>query len=270
MSFEARAYQLGEHASLTRQVLKEIQACWPGMLSDSEADLLISSNLDEDLNLVRKESKYSHYYKPGEKLKMRRADSMVRIDRIESQIGAILGIERDLRRRQVLNLVGHAIHHIQDMSVPAHIIPVTHAMTDGFEKMKLETELNLGLKCSELADAASADLSKILFETASVSYQRVLHLKIQSSLGFFSGVDFWSPQNANLFGRYGRLGNQFGETQLKTDSGQALVSVTEYEAFKKEQLRLSVWSSVRAVLGTLASVPGLFGALDLEIPLSKH
>src|SRR6185437_16560155 len=82
----ARAYNLGDHKRIMLQAISEINACFPGLISSEDELVLWTSDLDEDVDLVRKDFVYSHYFNPYKHLNMRRYDSSVRVSALENAL----------------------------------------------------------------------------------------------------------------------------------------------------------------------------------------
>src|SRR4051812_19619266 len=112
----AWAFSLGDHDRVTRQAAAELVKCFPGELSPGDVNRLVWSDKLEDLNVLEKWWKYSHYFNPYHPLNMRRFDSSVRVRELE----------RGLSAHWDLGNLGHLIHHIQDMASPPHVVPVKH------------------------------------------------------------------------------------------------------------------------------------------------
>ena len=120
------AYHLGDHVTITRLAIQEFQKCYPQLMTSQEPFFIFSSDLEEDINVIRKDFIYSHYFNPQKSLSMFRYDSSVRVQRLAQ------ALQSD--RNSILQYIhlGHALHHIQDMSVPVHVTPIGHGLSDGF------------------------------------------------------------------------------------------------------------------------------------------
>ncbi len=147
ISFDAQAFRLEEHATLTRLAATEFEICYPGLLDISSIDALVDSNLNEDRNLPRKWLQYSHFYNPTKPiLDLRKFPSEVsasdfRLGQLQTTIEGISISSAQTAAgimdffKQSLPELGHAIHHIQDMASPPHVVPVMHDLRDRYESL---------------------------------------------------------------------------------------------------------------------------------------
>ena len=86
----AHAFSIEDHSAITAVAFSELRSCslLPAGQDTLEANVT-SADIDEDLNLVRKWTNYSHYYHPFKKLDMRRADSSVTIRESETELAQL-------------------------------------------------------------------------------------------------------------------------------------------------------------------------------------
>jgi hypothetical protein len=251
----ARAFDLADHKRIILQAIDEYNACFNGRISTWNKTILWSADLEEDLNVVRKDLKYSHFYNPLKTLNMFRYDSSVRID----------GLEKDLRassnddRMSVVNMtaLGHAVHHLQDMAVPPHVVPVMHWMNDGFEEYTFSGEISSGFSCEDMKNfARNEDLEYFLKFTAMQTLNLVNNSSVE--IGFIAeGTPehlrvnlplhaFWQESTNHDFGQYGSVGNNFGKTDFIVDGHRYLIDEKFYADFKQAQMKLAVQSTLRA------------------------
>jgi hypothetical protein len=84
----------------------------------------------EDWNLARKWIRWNHYFSPNFPVPtLWRRPSNERVAGLEARIRG--STDRDYR------LLGLAVHHVQDMASPPHVVPIVHGLGDGFESWEM-------------------------------------------------------------------------------------------------------------------------------------
>ena len=245
-SKSASAFHLGDHTDITRQALKEFEKCYPHIFHTEEPFFILTSDLEEDLNVVRKDLLFSHYFNPDKVLPMFRKDSLARILDLSADI------KNDHNSILLYMHLGHALHHLQDMSVPAHVVPITHGLNDTFETYNLKNkDTELGLSCQDLENLAQqvTSLPDLLVAAARKTLTEIDHLSVpvtrldsKGNINFsVPGKTFWQRADGNDFGHYGSLGEHFGETEIRFARNVKIkVSEKFYETFKNHALKKAV------------------------------
>ncbi|RMH60290.1 MAG: hypothetical protein D6678_06165 [Zetaproteobacteria bacterium] len=264
-----------DHQRITRRAI-EIFTAWR---NDSFSRLLlqhqeeiVEGSKDADTRPLHVRSTNWHFYKANDALRpiethllwvpitvYPTSDHILRL-RIEAlRKECAKGVSDDL-----FNLVGRILHHTQDMSTPAHVVPVYHGMDilnlvpdalnvrDSFEEYserhsvsELAT-LNIG---AEDFAALTTDPPHLL-DNYNQAAQRTLHLLFnEPAMRFTAHVNgqlqqldwsiFWQPWDAQLedeasrhgFGQYGPLGPHFGETEVNCNG-------THYQLAREIQVAL--------------------------------
>ena len=100
------AFSLGDHAQITLAAAAGIEHCLGRALPDASVQALISANRGEDLNLLRKWTRYSHFYNPERPFDSLRLNSRERIQDLEKQLRGCLGAG------SCDKLLGKALHHV--------------------------------------------------------------------------------------------------------------------------------------------------------------
>jgi len=253
-SSDAWAFSLSDHRQITEAAFRGIQSCLPSPISDQDARTIQEANLWEDINVLKKWFGYSHFYHPespsaplhAEELGFRK-DSRARV-----VLAQALLEKGEPERSHKLHLIGALVHHLQDMAVPPHVLPVNHFWTDGFEKLKVTLPPRPAFEsCEELIQVAmSSDPTALHHETANETLHEVLE-------GHLSGITthrdgrqpevtqipltwFWEEGVGSSFGRYGALGNAFGMTQLTGRDRKILIESTEYARYKSHRLHMAL------------------------------
>jgi hypothetical protein len=249
------AYDLRDHKKILLQALQEYNACAAYKIGDWQQAAVLKGDIDEDLNLIRKDLLYSHYYNPHTTLNMFRQDSRYRVMKLQGDLTE----SSRLANRDELSIyiaLGSIVHHLQDMTVPAHVVPVTHtSWTDGFEDYAAPADLSLGLDCAQIEALANGPLpGDLIHEVALQTFSNMttdtaevnVHLELGDLLLRASGDDFWQASPYQQFGHYGRLGNHFGETRFTENGVAYVVPEAFYAEFKQRQMRLAVTATVKA------------------------
>lgn len=253
----AQAFELDDHKHLMLQAVKEINTCFPGTFRTVDQDILWASDMAEDINLVRKDLEYSHFYNPYKIIKMFRYESPVRVGRLEAdmQTKVTSGNWRDLGN---LSSLGYAVHHLQDMAAPPHVIPVMHGPSDGFERYQYNGDISSGLSCQEIA-TSTQDLNSLLVETSRQTMSNVngihvtggmlntLALTEENMEITLTGESFWQESAEPAFGRYGYVGNNYGRTEFVENGITYRVPDSFYSQFKQAQMKLAVKASVKGL-----------------------
>lgn len=219
----------------------------------SEAAAVASANLWEDKNLIDKWFRYSHFYHPRNEVGILRANSQARVQAIQRRLD-----QGGLSRQKLLDLIGALLHHVQDMTVPLHVMPVNHFWTDRFEKLEVTSESRLQFDscASLLARGLAVDAVGLHHETAAETYEEVLNSALQASApaGFSVPMTwFWEEGAAGDFGSYGILGNSFGRNWLSMPGRRIRVENEEYSRYKFRRLQSALRVSQLILVKSLLS-----------------
>jgi len=251
----SQAFQLGEHRTITRQAIDEYNLCASGLLGQTYAETVVSGNINEDLDLFRKWTSYSHFYHPTKTLTQRRMDSSISIIEIEYEVGQLLN-RRSPELGDAYKALGHAIHHLQDAASPPHVVPVMHGLTDGFEGLELtidETpDFDLSItRCAAYERRARTDgLLSILDDTATATLAAVKTAFSVVKDGRPASITweaFWKEADGPEFGTPGFLGETFGDNEIVVNGNRYVISRATYAAFKKARLRVAMDATRRAL-----------------------
>jgi len=240
-SIPCLAYSLKDHEQITWSALRGIQPCLHSSVDESQGLQLVRANLWEDKNLLNKWFRYSHFYHPDQDsdLGILRENSRARVSDLEKKI------ERALLdpapRKQLLQLLGYLIHHIQDMTVPLHVMPVNHFWTDGFEKLEVSIAPTVSrLSCEALLEEAlEISAPSLHHRTAAATLDQTLNGALTASYPWGFRVPltwFWEEGTRDQFGSYGVLGNSFGLSWLKVPGQNFRIEQQEYISFKASRL----------------------------------
>lgn len=250
----AQAYHIDDHKAIMHQAFVELADCFQNASTLLDLEWLSSGDVDEDTDLLEKWTTYSHYYNPYKKLNMIREDSSGRIDDLAPEFRHTGFISTN-----EMSDLGHAIHHFQDMTVPSHVVPVSHWLFDGFETYDFSGDISSGWTCEDLVAMQQSDMLTILRETAIQTLTNISNSKLTfvSTVGDVKNTvqtdatAFWQESDNDDFGEYGYLGNNFGQTQFSAGDIGYQVSNDYYASFKQTQMKLAVQASLRGLLWEL-------------------
>ncbi len=263
LPLHGQAFSLRDHKKMMLQALNELNTCFPQTVKPFDSDLLWISDLEEDLNIVRKDFFYSHYFNPEKFLKdLIRASSAERVRDLSAEIFKHDPLLPGHRSDAVADL-GHIIHHIQDMASPPHVVPVAHDLTDGFEDhVKVTASIDSDLSCLQISQFTTTEnFQKIHTETAQTTLNRVKTTRFdaiaESTTGTLLTVSlsaeaaFWQTSKSNSFGHYGFLGNHFGDSVIASEGLKEDVKYRFeqelFQNFKTKQLKLGVQATLKAL-----------------------
>jgi hypothetical protein len=234
------AYSLDDHEQITRAAIRNMERCLESDLDGDSTLRVVKSNLWEDKNIFNKWIRFSHFYHPEHpELGALRDNSRARVVQLQDLIEDLVQVPGQTSKR--LKYLGYLIHHIQDMSVPLHVLPVNHFWTDGFEKY----ELTLGPSSQ---DESCKDLIQEALQTSPVELHQsvaweTLELsrngELTASYPWNHKVPlswFWEEGSNDEFGGYGILGNSFGMSWLSTRSQKFRIEQQEFARFKTSRL----------------------------------
>lgn len=249
------------------------------LLNQQERQRIVKANLKEDRSRLLRRSLNWHFYHPQMESRQRILFFINRsfiplFNKIEARLS-----QPELSRNDSLHAIGRAIHFMEDLTVPAHSVPVFHGagLSDAYEKFppsgtpsasELRARIGPNLKtvCSRLSslkpyapseDAkpgeplrdGSLSLGEILNRTRSFTLARLgdricnepEHLAV-------SWHYFWLPPEAErYFGTY-RPDAEFGGVSEIHDNGLSCeISAAKYREFAIRLHQEAVFADVRVL-----------------------
>ncbi|ATB32141.1 hypothetical protein [Melittangium boletus] len=234
----ARAFSVTNHESLTRAAVDEALAAEGTSPLAEYREAMVSGTRKEDLNLHVKWTGWTHFFRPGTSLDTTfRKDSSARIQALWQEVEEAAS-HGDLER--AYDRVGHLVHHIQDMAVPMHVVPVMHTLSDRFEQHPI------GQKA--LAQPSARVLEPMSGEEAQVSLALETLVVVRSDVlavegGTIPWSAFWAEptqEGPGEFGAYGTVGNAFDTPQVTWRGRTWAVDPAAYEAFVTARARAAV------------------------------
>ena len=297
----ASALSLNTHGALTSMALREFLQCTEGHPFFFE-EVLIDSNMKEDTSLT-KFLQYSHFYHPHHYVHadspwpnpFDRCPSNYRVRHIEEVLEwNFLGLYSNNmmnlswdglcrpnvfyrylsgdysfygeRQERMQKLLGGAIHHLQDMVSPTHVVPIAHSLNDGFEtyarrekREDMMREVEKFPNVCDFKELGPVSPSALLDEAAQktlASLEREVPVLIVLPNGKMTpevvtwrkwyGREDTLPRGA--MEDYGPYGNNFGVPEFGGPGGtRVLVAMEVYDNFVRQQYRQAVEYSKRAL-----------------------
>ena len=231
------AYSLSEHRKMTEQAIEETLYCFPGFAPFKERRRMARASVTEDTNLLRKWLKFSHYYHPKKELPLFRRTSMDRVQEIQKRFGESIS-------SQTFSDIGHAAHHMQDLTAPPHVVPVRHALSDSFEGFELKAIEwpPFNQDCAFFDDGIRSPdelLHKIAIETLSL-LDHPIEVQVNRKPQTLTWEAFWQERDGKKFGRYGELGDRFGKSQIRIRSDHYEIPRRTYSQFKAWRVQRAI------------------------------
>lgn len=177
--------------------------------------------------------------------------------------------------RDFFELVGRVLHHIQDMSTPAHVVPVYHGpkIKDSFETFSAEhikhyvesVEISQG-EFEAVASENSGDLMKVYDDAAEATLAALrdsggrIPARLDGEETVIGWEAFWDGSGQaeheitvfetikfKGFGSYGPLGKHFAASAVDTPEGRYQIGLQVYKDFYLMILKKAVLDSLRAL-----------------------
>lgn len=246
----AFAFHVPDHLAITTRAVQELAACGrlPQRWTNDWTQQVNDADQNEDYNLFRKWSYYSHYYNPNHPLNMYRYDSSATVN--ESVEAAVAHPGDDILIRQ---MIGRIAHHVQDASTPAHAVPVAHATSDGFELFDIAAYYAEPVSPAACPAIAVAEPIALLHDNALATLNSLrdpFTLKVgENEIQNTWDTAFYAAGQGNDFGDYGSLGNAFGENSVSFPDGTAAtIAPEQYFQFKRARAEAAVRATEAVIL----------------------
>ncbi|MDX2019891.1 MAG: hypothetical protein SF187_06600 [Deltaproteobacteria bacterium] len=261
---QAFAYSVRNHSELFRSAASFFNECvqrhpqvippYLRPLERQEQILFQCSNIQDQKSIDR--LKMWHFYSPKRipKASVMRLGALAVDTRLDTFFAmAERAFEESNDPGLAYALVGAAIHYLQDVTVPSHVIPIFHPgifdWHDEFDEYPVQSELVKAdaTTCAQwLSDQRS--LGTILQDTAQDTLDS-LHGPTNAFQGrLLSWEMFWKPGvDVDGFGKYGCFGDNFGSADLSCAGKAFRMSSHLYAAFARARHRMAVRSTVAAM-----------------------
>jgi hypothetical protein len=210
------AYPLDEHRQLTQQAFTLLEQCSIALNNDRQEEIIVQ-NLQEDINVLQKWTQYSHYYNPNRPLGIRRSSSLDRI--------------RDLEDHQ--NNTGVLIHHLQDLTLPLHVLPIGHTWRDGLESLPVELT-TFPVDCEFIKERSNSTPEELIKLTAQETLIDYKEYHLTSSEGSKIPLAAFWFESEEGYGDY-VSNNIFGNTTIEWENNTYEIPYSEYVAYKQSR-----------------------------------
>lgn len=261
LSTQVSAYSVSTHKNITSIAISEYNRCVDLLgpeqtikkYSKIEEELMINSNLYEDINLAIKARNW-HFYNPNKNLGtgtlgLGHASMNERFKYNERLL-------KDSSGWGKLRYVGALSHYIQDVTNPAHVVPVYHEDDDGFDQfdhskawLKVFTKEQCqalfsfkAIQPFEVLDLYARDTLQAIKEP--VQIRRNGNIETTSWDNAFWSDLFTSDSKQENFGSYGFLGNAFGKTKLSVGNDSIEVRESAYFNFSQQQVQKAIDATI--------------------------
>ncbi|HEX8436984.1 hypothetical protein [Archangium sp.] len=232
----ASAFSVPDHETMTRASVDAVLASGDLPQLAAHRATVVEGSRAEDLNLPVKWTGYHHFFHPGTSLDSSfRKDSgaRVRVLWAEAEEAARNG---DLSR--AFDRVGHLVHHIQDMAVPMHVVPVMHGLSDRFEQHAArQALLSVGRELAPL----SGEEAQLALARETLEVVRTGSLPVEG--GAIPWSAFWAEpttRGPGAFGAYGVAGNAFDSTEVRWQGRTWKADPSAYEDFVDARVESAV------------------------------
>ncbi len=285
----------GDHQKITRKAVELFMAHDQGDFSallQRYIDDIIDGSKDADTKPLHIRSTNWHFYRANDLLQPIRikilglmpltiyptSDHILKLRIEQLQKECRKGASDDL-----FNLAGRILHHTQDMSTPAHVVPVYHGLDvldfvedainvhdsfeDHSETISEQTLVSMDIDATRFNEIVANPCD--LFSNYDTAARRTLELLYEDSTSTFSATvngeekqlpwslfwQQWTPDlhdDASLhgFGQYGILGKHFGQTNIHVNGDHYHIPADVYDAFYRQQIGKMLEDSIRALAQT--------------------
>ncbi len=261
LSAPVRAYDAEIHQQLTFIAARQLNRCMQAdsrvpLLSALETRYIAKANVAQaDPNVFVRMFRWPYYNRADQ---TNRSTLGVIDTRFHDHFKALLrDMEEANSRRQQLRELGRVINYVQDVSSPAHAVPVYTgrwwrlSMGDRFDRYRLRSE-RVESAAQSLCGALlpmPVSLSAVLADAA----QETIYA-VQGPITGFPATweSYWKlAQNEDEFGEYGRAGNSFGErTEFRCGAEERCLLLENdplYEEFAQQRHVSAVLATMRAM-----------------------
>lgn len=206
-SGSARAFSLADHRALSQRALVLEIGTHPSLAACTAA--LPRAAVREDLDLLTKWGRFSHYYNPqGPLLVGWREASDARVQVLwTAVVEALAATGPGHPSPRACRLAGRLLHQVQDMGSPPHVVPVAHGLGDGFESFELAGIIAAATGEGPMPQPDVAALHHAL----AVDTRAAVTGELTEAPGPWAA--YWQPDDGGGFGRYAGGNKDFGEGQ---------------------------------------------------------
>ncbi len=258
---EVWAYDAGLHQQLTFIAARQYNQCAQihgglSRLSALDTRYIVKANVAQaDANVFVRMFRWSYYNREDQSNRAMLGVIETRFHERFNELSAKLAEPRD-RSRNLRNL-GRVVNYVQDVTSPAHVVPVftgrwwRFSWNDRFDRFPVDTER---------VEALVADSCEVVLSPPD-TYAKVLNDTAADTLAAVRGriydypttwEAYWTlARRPGDFGEYGRAGNQFGNrTEFRCGDGQRCLLLENDPLYQEFAVR----RHVKAVLASMRSI----------------
>ena len=246
-SFTAFGYNKKNHALITERAIFLLNERCENFITAEEANLIIEGNVSEDRNLFKMLIRLwnQHFYNPlkPREFWLRDKSIDVRFERIAKRWFDRPGSDKDF------SSIGEIVHHIQDCTNPAHVVPVYHGgcLKDEFDEQDISAYLPRSIQIETNITYREPYLSSILGQPAIQTLESIrkpIDIKLENN-GVISSrtIDwsyFWMDNPNGWFGEYGFLGNNYLYEKIPRGDTLYMIDKSTYDDYSSKQIELAV------------------------------
>lgn len=243
---------------ISRQAALIYKACTGRVVPEESLSAFAGASADEDsFDLTRVVN--WHFYNNGKKIGHYRkyflycngSNEEIFKERLDELDAKITGKRA---RSEIYAAAGRVIHHVQDMSVPSHVVPIYHVSDDKFDNYQSAplTIADFSPACGDLA--TRVEPGNLLESSAHNTLKAIAAPVIFDGGKAFAGetwMKFWGgPDDKNLTGfkTCGEYGNSFGDIPPCKDKICSSYNKAVFDSFYRESHRRAVADTVRFLI----------------------
>lgn len=264
-STSALSYNEQNHLLITKFAIEYLNKIFgEDFISNEEGEQILQGNRSEDSFGHKWVIRYwnQHFYNPLKPKKYwRRSKSIdLRFERIAKRCFKRADSDK------FFYYVGEIVHHIQDATNPAHVVPVYHggSLKDKFDEQEVEaffpSELNINFDNSYSEPYLTEVLKPVAVKTLkSIKESFSISVKVgrSTTAKMIDWSFFWEENPESWFGNYGSLGAPDKESGQKIDNYLSckiekgdttyLVDKANYERFSSRQIELAITKTAQFI-----------------------
>ena len=262
----ASAYSPENHAIITQLAINYLNNKYGEcFISEQESRALIKGNIREDKSLIKFPIRpfNQHFYNPLKMkiLRPRGASIDARFERIAKRC-----LQKKNSKRFFFK-VGEILHHIQDVTNPAHVVPVYHGpgRKDSFDNQELLSYQPIHHINDTVKSYKPPYLNSILMPIAVLTLNQIktkfdvdVEINGETSQRSIDWGYFWKDNPNSWFGTYGYLGapakhnSRYMDNYLKCliikDGATYYIDKSIYDDLSLKQLQLAVSKTAEFIL----------------------
>jgi hypothetical protein len=258
------------HQKITKKAIAEFKKYQKQKLAEEIEKIIVAGCVGEDKVLSTFRWRNWHFLHPKEELGKKWFIMN------QSMLPRFCGLDKRLHRlikeyketnseakrkkllKEIYRQIGRIIHYLQDVSVPAHVVPIYHGpgSPDKFDGYEYEygPECEEGEKSVDLEMEKGLTLKRLLRKSAcatvkSIGEGNTFYITKDGKEVLVTWEVFWSKPRSEGFSEYGILKNNFGVSRIRDDKGhEYLVEDNVYKRFFGKQYRQAINTTIKALL----------------------